>query len=191
MRLPTTIAAVLLATSFVAFAYKTETLQELIARAEAAKVDDRPALYVEIAERQLKSADGLYTAGKTDDARTAVQDVVTYWEKAHDAAIQSGKRLKNTEIDFRKMAAKLRDLKRSLNFEDQAPVQAAADRLENFRTGTCYPTCLARANDFYRGQSRRLGADNVAAVELMGTAAPRSAQSIGARSAAGCRPRPC
>jgi soluble cytochrome b562 len=134
MRLQTTLAAALLATSFLAVAYKTETLQELIARAESARVEDRPALCVEIAERQLKSADELYTAGKVDDARTAVRDVVTYSEKAHDAAIQSGKRVKNTEIDFRKMAAKLRDIKRSLNFDDQAPVQAAADRLETLRT---------------------------------------------------------
>ena len=134
MRLQTTIAAVLLATSLLALAYKTETLQELMARAESAKVEDRPALCVEIAERQLKSADELYTAGKVDDARAAVKDVVTYSEKAHDAAIQSGKKLKNTEIAFRKMAAKLRDIKRSLNFDDQAPVQAAADRLESLRT---------------------------------------------------------
>jgi len=134
MRLQTTIAAVLLAISLLAFAYKTETLQELMARAESAKVEDRPALCVEIAERQLKSADELYTAGKVDDARTALQDVVTYSEKAHDAAIQSGKKVKNTEIAFRKMAAKLRDIKRSVNFDDQAPVQAAADRLESLRT---------------------------------------------------------
>jgi hypothetical protein len=134
MRFQVTIAVVLLATSWSAFAYKTETLQELIARAASAKVEDQPALYVDIAERQLKSADELYTAGKVDDARTAVQDVVTYSEKAHDAAIQSGKKLKNTEIAFRKMAAKLRDIKRSVNFDDQAPLQTAADRLENLRT---------------------------------------------------------
>jgi hypothetical protein len=103
-------------------------------RADSARVEDRPALCVEIAERQLKSADELYTAGKVEDAQAALKDVVTYSEKAHDAAIQSGKKLKNTEIDFRKMAAKLRDIKRSLNFDDQAPVQAAADRLENLRT---------------------------------------------------------
>ena len=134
MRLHLTIAAVLLATSCLAFAYKTETLQELIARAQSAKVEDQPALYVDIAERQLKAADELYTGGKIDDARTAVQDVVTYSERAHDAAIQSGKKLKNTEIAFRKMAAKLRDIKRSLNFDDQAPLQTAADRLESLRT---------------------------------------------------------
>jgi len=134
MRRPITIAVVLVATSLVAFAYKTETLQELIARADAARIDDQPALYVEIAERQLKSADELYTAGKVDDAQAALKDVLTYSEKAHDAAIQSGKKLKNMEIDFRKMAAKLRDIKRSLNFDDQAPLQTAADRLENMRT---------------------------------------------------------
>jgi hypothetical protein len=134
MRLQITIAAVFLATSFFAFAYKTETLQELIARAESAKLDEQPALYIEIAERQLKSADDLYTASKIDDAQIAVQDVMAYSKKAQVAAIQSGKKLKNTEIALRKMAAKLRDIKRSLNFEDQPPVQAAADRLEDLRT---------------------------------------------------------
>ena len=134
MRLQTTIAAFLLATSILAVGYKTETLQELIAREESARVEDRPALCLEIADRQLKSADELYTAGKIDDAQAAVKDVLTYSEKAHDAAIESGKKVKNAEIAFRKMAAKLRDIKRSLNFDDQEPVQAAADRIENLRT---------------------------------------------------------
>src|ERR1700676_1025690 len=134
MRFHTTIAAVLWVASLLAVAYKTETLQELMARAESARVEDRPALCVEIAERQLKSVDELYSAGKVDGARTALNDVVNYSEKAHDAAMQSGKKVKNTEIAFRKMAAKLRDIKRSLNFDDPAPVQAAADRLEALRT---------------------------------------------------------
>jgi len=133
MRAQLTTAAILLAT-YLAFAAKQETLQELMARCDSAKVDDRPALCAEIAERQLKSADELYTAGKVDEARSAVKDVVTFSEKAHDAAIQSGKRVKNTEIEFRKMAAKLRDIKRTVNFEDQEPIQAAADRLEALRT---------------------------------------------------------
>jgi hypothetical protein len=133
MRTQLTIAAVLLATCL-AFAGRQETLQELMARCESAKVEDRPALCVEIAERQLKSADELYTAGKVDEARSALKDVVAYSEKAHDAAIQTGKRVKNTEIEFRKMAAKLRDIKRTVNFDDQEPLQAAADRLESLRT---------------------------------------------------------
>jgi hypothetical protein len=134
MRFRISITAILVATSCLTFAFKQESLQELIARADAARIEDRPGLYVDIAERQLKSADELYTSSKVENAQTALKDVVTYSEKAHDAAIQSGKKLKNAEIAFRKMAAKLRDIKRNLNFDDQAPVGAAADRLENLRT---------------------------------------------------------
>jgi hypothetical protein len=134
MRFRNIIVALLMAIAVLAFAYKEETLQEMIARAESARIEDRPGLYLEISERQLKSSNQLYLAGKIDDGRAALNDVVTYSEKAHDTAIQSDKKIKNTEITFRKMAAKLRDLKRSLNFDDQAPVQAAADRLESLRT---------------------------------------------------------
>jgi len=122
--------AVLLAASLAAFASKEVTVQELAARAEAASPGDRPPLYIEIAERQLKSADDLYTAGKVDEARAAVQDVVGYSSKAHDAAIQSNKKLKNTELAVRRMSRRLRDLKHTLNYEDQAPVQTAVDRLQ-------------------------------------------------------------
>ena len=114
-----------------ALAAKEQGLADLIARAKAAPVKDQPSLYIEIAERQLKSADELYTAGKVDEARAAIADVADYSQKAHDAAVQSGKKLKGTEMASRKMSHHLRDLKRTLNFEDQAPVQAAADRLES------------------------------------------------------------
>jgi hypothetical protein len=60
--------------------------------------------------------------------------VVAYSDKARDASIRTGKRLKDTEIAMRKMAARLRDIKRSLAFEDQAPVATAVDRLEQMRT---------------------------------------------------------
>ena len=125
------IIAAILALLTCALGYEEPTVQQLIERANAAALKDQPGLYIEIAERQLKAADTLYRAGKVDEARTAVADVVTYSEKAHDTAIQSGRRVKNTELAARKMAHKLRDIKRTLNFDDQAPVQAAADRLQN------------------------------------------------------------
>lgn len=96
-------------------------------------MEDRPPLYVEIAERQLGVASESYKAGDTEKARAAVNDVVLYSSKARDASIQSGKKLKNTEISVRKMALKLRDLRRTLSFDEQAPVQAAADQLESMR----------------------------------------------------------
>jgi hypothetical protein len=124
----------MLAVSAISLA-KDESIPQLLARAEAARTEDRPPLYTEAAERRLHNADDLYNEGRVEEARAAVTDVVSYSEKASQAATQTGKRLKNTEIAVRKMAEKLRDIKRSLAFEDQPAVQAAIDRLESLRTG--------------------------------------------------------
>jgi hypothetical protein len=115
-------------------AVKDESIPQLISRAEAARLEDRPQIYAEIAERQLHNADDFYNQGKVDDAQAAVKDVVSYSDKAAAAASKSGKKLKNTEIAVRKMAEKLRDIKRSLSFDDQPPVQSAIEHLEALRT---------------------------------------------------------
>jgi hypothetical protein len=127
-RLP--ILALVLAVAATSLAAKEPSLDELIARAKSAPLKDQPTLYVEVAERQLKSADELYIAGNVDEARKSVADIVAYSEKAHDAAIQSGKKVKTVEMAVRKMSHKLNDVKRTLNFEDQAPVGEAADQLQ-------------------------------------------------------------
>jgi hypothetical protein len=113
---------------------KDETVEELKARFENTPPEDRPDLGIRIAQHQLRNADKLYGNGDADQARAAVDDVVTYSEKARDAATQTKKRLKNVEIDVRKMAEKLRDIKRTLAFDDQPPVEQAIRRLEDVRT---------------------------------------------------------
>ncbi len=115
-------------------AAKNETVEELKARVESARPEDRPELCIRIAELQLRNADKLYIDGNVEEARAAVDDIVTYSEKARDAALQTKKRLKNVEIDVRKIADKLRDIKRTLAFDDQPPVEQAIDRLEDVRT---------------------------------------------------------
>jgi hypothetical protein len=115
-------------------AAKNETVDELKARFESARLEERPELGVRIAQHQLRNADKLYAEGNVDHARASVDDIVTYSEKARDAATQTKKRLKNVEIDVRRMAEKLRDIKRTLAFEDQPPVEQAIRRLEDVRT---------------------------------------------------------
>jgi flagellin-specific chaperone FliS len=133
MRTPGVIWLVLLA-STAALARKDESLEQLKARVASASPEQRVGLCLEIAERQLSAADKFYTAGNVDQARAAVDDIVSYSEQARDAANQSGKKLKNAEISVRKMASKLRDIKRTLNFDDQPPVQEAIDHLERVRS---------------------------------------------------------
>jgi len=134
MRISAILALILLATSVLTFARKEETLEELVIRAASARVQDQPELYTEAAERQLAAADKFFRDGKVDEGHNAVTDVVTYSDKAGDAANKSGKKLKHTEISLRKMALKLRDIKRSVAFEDQAQLQEASDHLEQLRT---------------------------------------------------------
>ena len=126
------IAVVMLAAG--ALARPDDSLDQLIKRAKSAPERDQVSLYTEIAERRLQTADQLYSAGQPGAARDAVSDVITYSEKATDASVHSSSRLKQTEIALRKMAAKLRDIRRSISFEDQKPVEEAADRLEKMRT---------------------------------------------------------
>jgi hypothetical protein len=111
-----------------------QSVQQLVTRAESAHIEEQPSLYTQAARLELKDADQLYTAGNLDDARSAVKDLVVYADKAHDASTKSGKKLKDTEIAMRKMAEKLRDIKRAVMFEEQAHLQEAADHLESLRT---------------------------------------------------------
>src|ERR1700681_4110896 len=113
---------------------KDETVDELKTRFASARPEDRPELGIRIAQHQLRIADKLYNEGKVEPARESVEDIVAYSEKARDAATQTKKRLKNVEIDVRKIADKLRDIKRTLAFEDQPPVEQAIRQLEDVRT---------------------------------------------------------
>jgi hypothetical protein len=113
---------------------KELTLQELKARVEHAKPDERTNLCIQIAERQVEASNKLYTEGKTAEAEAAIHDVVSYSQQASDTAGQTGHRLKNTEIAMRKMSHRLSDIKRTLPFEDQASVQSAVDTLDKIRT---------------------------------------------------------
>ncbi len=126
-----TILVFLIVSTLVVYATaKDETVDELKARFESARPEDRPGLAIRIAQHQLRNADKLYGEGNIEQGRVAVDDIVSYSEKARDAK----KHLKNIEIDARKMAEKLRDIKRTLAFEDQPPIEQAIRRLEDIRT---------------------------------------------------------
>ena len=129
------LAVFMVASCSVGLARDHESLEQLKARFESASPKDRVSLGLRIAEIQTDAADRLYGEGKSDEGRSAVADIVSYCEKASDAATQSGKKLKDAEITVRKIAHKLGDIKRSVNFDDQPPLQEAIDHLERVRTG--------------------------------------------------------
>lgn len=111
-----------------------ETADQLKKRVESTRPEDRIGLCLQIAHQQLRNADKLYTDGKAEEALAAVNDIVTYAEKAGDDATHTNKHLKNVEIAARKLSEKLRDIKRTLAFEDQPALEKAIVRLETLRT---------------------------------------------------------
>ena len=133
MRNSALILVVVLAMSAAVMA-RNENLEQLKARLGRADTGQKIDTCLQIARLQLDNADRLYSSGKVDEARTAIADVVSYTEQAGDSAAKSGKKLKKAEILVREMGNKLREIKHSLNFDDQAPVQEAADHLEKVRS---------------------------------------------------------
>jgi hypothetical protein len=69
-----------------------------------------------------------------EEFRAAVQQIVKYSDRAHSAALHSGKHVKDTEIKIREITIRLRDIKLNVDVDDQPPVQTAMDQLEGFRT---------------------------------------------------------
>jgi exonuclease VII small subunit len=135
MRRRLTISIFLVALSLtLCSAAKNESVSELKSRVENVRPEDRPTLCMQIAHEQLRNADKFYSDGQIEQARAAVDDIVTYSEKARASATQTRKHLKNVEIAVRKISEKLRDIKRTLAFEDQPPLEQAIKQLEDVRT---------------------------------------------------------
>ena len=121
------VAVVLLGLAAFSFGRKEETLQELVARAEASKPDQQ--------------------ANRWEEFGTDLQDVVNYCDKAHGAAISSNKHIKNTEIRIRRISSHLKDIKLDVEVDDQPKVQAAIDQLEQFRTDLMRKMFGGKSND--------------------------------------------
>ncbi len=123
----------LLASALTAMA-RQETVEELKAKLNSAKPADQPKLCLEIARRQLDAVQQAYQATQNEQAQKLLQEVVQYAQQAGDAARQSRKHIKKTEIEVRKMSRRLQDLKPTLDVDSRQPVQEAIDRLEHVRT---------------------------------------------------------
>jgi hypothetical protein len=133
MRSPLRCPAILLLLSSLVLA-ANETLPELKARADAAHGAEQSKLCLEYAHRTLEDANTQFTNGDVDKGQSEVSEVVEYGKKAAEAASASGKYLKQTEIDLRKLSKRLHDVSETLAVEDRPPVQQAVEDIEQTRS---------------------------------------------------------
>lgn len=109
------------------------TASGLKERADAAQGTDRVTLSLEYAHQQLEQANRLYTDGDVEKGEAAVHDVFTYAQRATIAATTTNKKLKQTEIDLRKLQHRMRDIAASLNIDDRPPVEQTVQQIEELR----------------------------------------------------------
>jgi hypothetical protein len=108
-------------------------VEELKARVAHTNVGDRPPLCLHIAERQVEAAKKFYFSSESEKAQAALDEVVTFAEMDRDAAIQSHKHEKQSEIAIRKMVRTLDNVKHTVSRDDQERLQRTIDRLQQFR----------------------------------------------------------
>jgi hypothetical protein len=130
----TTALTVLFLLTAASVASDKETVEQMKARLQSVRPEESISLCLEIARRQLAAATTAYNAGNADTGKDLILDVVSYSEKATETATHLHKKEKHVEIHLRELAKTLNELRRGVAFEDQAPLKAAADRLESLRT---------------------------------------------------------
>ncbi|HEY6937426.1 MAG TPA: hypothetical protein VI424_09760 [Terriglobales bacterium] len=128
------VAILLLAAVSLPLRARQETVDELKTKLASTKESDQPKLCLEIARLQLDASEKAYQASQVPQAQALLKDVVDYAQKAGDAARQSRKHIKKTEIEVRKMSRRLQDLKPAVDLDSRPPVQDAINRLEHIRT---------------------------------------------------------
>jgi len=111
-----------------------ETAGELKAHADAAHGGEQAKLCLKYAQQQLERSDTLFTDGQVEQAQARIEEVVAYSRKGAAAASSSGKQLKQTEIQLRKLAERMHDIAETLAFEDRPPLRQAIEQIEQIRS---------------------------------------------------------
>ncbi|MBV9087997.1 MAG: hypothetical protein JOY79_10965 [Acidobacteriaceae bacterium] len=126
------IFAVLAGATFAAADHEAD-YAALKSRVASAKGGEQDKLYAQLAMRATEVANDHYSAGDVTKAQAAIDEVISFAEKARDVALQSNKNLKQTEITLRETSRRLEDVRRSLAVEDRPYVETAINRIETVR----------------------------------------------------------
>jgi len=109
-----------------------KTVDQLKAEVEHASADQQGHLYAEIADKLVPVADKQFTDGESVKGHAIVQEILQYATKAHDLAIETRKKMKETEKSLRDCRRRLENMKRTLAAEDRPRVEAVEKQLEQF-----------------------------------------------------------
>ena len=100
-----------------------QTTEQLRAKLDHSTGGDAAKLAVEIASRDVEQASAEFTAGNNDRGHALIAEAAQLVERAGAAAMESNKKVKDTEIAVRKLERHLEDINRTVSFEDQDQIE--------------------------------------------------------------------
>lgn len=115
------------------FAAEKNSIEELQHKVDSANGGKKAHLLMQLANQQVEQADQLYHDSKTSDAAALVQTSTENSNQATEAALDSGKRLKDTEIELRKLSERLQAIREFVSFEDRKPIDSSIQQIEQNR----------------------------------------------------------
>ena len=106
-----------------------KTVDQLKAEAEHADPGQQGRLYAEIADKLVTVADKQFTDAESVKGHATVQEILQYATKAHDLAIETRKKMKDTEKSLRECHRRLENMKRTLAAEDRPSIESVEKEL--------------------------------------------------------------
>jgi len=141
-----------------------KTVDQLKAEAEHAEPGQQGRLYAEIAEKLVAVADKQFTDAESVKGHATVQEILQYATKAHDLAIETRKKMKETEKSLRECHRRLENMKRTLAAEDRPRVEAVEKELEDLRK-KCLNLCSPRPRRRTTNENRNQNIRSIAVAE--------------------------
>jgi len=128
--MPKLFSIIILLAYTLAASAEQKTVDQLKTEAEHASSDQQARLYAEIADRLVAVADKQFTDAESVKGHATVQEILQYATKAHDLAIETRKKMKETEKSLRQCRRRMENMRRTLAAEDRPKVEAAEKQLE-------------------------------------------------------------
>lgn len=109
-----------------------EPIDQLQARAAAADKKKQVDLYMDLAQRQIETANDAYNTN-ADQAKKLFDDAAKSAIVAAQAALDANHKLKRTEIRLRELSLRMSDIRKTWAFEDRAPLDPSIQSVEAAR----------------------------------------------------------
>jgi hypothetical protein len=110
------------------------SVEELQRKIQSAHGGKKAELLLQLSHDQVEQADNLYHDGSTEKAFDLLKEAGSNADQATSISLESGKRLKDTEIELRKLSERLQAIRQEASFEDRKPFDISIQNLEQNRS---------------------------------------------------------